>query len=57
MYQKKNKKVLLISTMHEQGIIDPESEERKPELITYYNSTKGGVDCVNKMKGETLWLE
>ncbi|XP_050523011.1 piggyBac transposable element-derived protein 4-like [Daktulosphaira vitifoliae] len=28
---KKNKNVLLISTMHEQGVIDPESEKRKPE--------------------------
>ncbi|KAL4104514.1 hypothetical protein QTP88_019809 [Uroleucon formosanum] len=49
---KKNKNVLLISTMHEQGVIDPESEERKPEVITYYNSTKGGVDCVDEIKGE-----
>lgn len=38
--------------MHEQGVIDPESEKRKPEVITYYNSTKGGVDCVDEMKGE-----
>ncbi|XP_050527851.1 piggyBac transposable element-derived protein 4-like [Daktulosphaira vitifoliae] len=49
---KKNKNVLLISTMHEQGVIDPESEKRKPEVITYYNSTKSGVDCVDEMKGE-----
>ncbi|XP_050540433.1 piggyBac transposable element-derived protein 4-like [Daktulosphaira vitifoliae] len=49
---KKNKNVLLVSTMHEQGVIDPESEKRKPEVITYYNSTKSGVDCVDEMKGE-----
>jgi len=30
---KKNKNALLISTMHEQGVINPESEERKPEVI------------------------
>lgn len=23
--------------MHEQRVTDPESEERKPEVITYYN--------------------
>lgn len=49
---KKNKNVLLISTMHDQGFIDPESEEKKPEVIMYYNSTKGGVDCVDEMKEE-----
>lgn len=34
---KKNKNVLLISIMHDQGVIDPVSEERKPEVIMYYN--------------------
>jgi hypothetical protein len=50
--QKKNKNVLLISTIHEQGDIDPESVEKKPEVIMFYNQTKGGVDVVNELKGE-----
>jgi len=49
---KKNKNVLLISTMHEQGDIDPESVEKKPEVIMFYNQTKGGVDVVDELKGE-----
>lgn len=51
---KKTKNVLMISTMHEHGIIDSESgDQKKPEVITYYNnSTKGGVDVVDELKGE-----
>lgn len=49
----KNKNVIMISSMHDQGIIDPESgDQKKPEVITYYNGTKGGVDVVDEMKGE-----
>jgi len=33
--------------MHEHGTIDSESgDQKKPEVITYYNSTKGGVGVV-----------
>lgn len=44
----------MISSMHDQGIIDPESgdQKKKPEVITYYNGTKGGVDVVDEMKGD-----
>ena len=38
--------------MHEQGDIDPESVEKKPEVIMFYNQTKGGVDVVDELKGE-----
>lgn len=44
---KKNKSVVLISTMHEDSAIDPDS--KKPEIILEYNATKGGVDTVDKM--------
>jgi len=49
---KNNKNVLLISTMHERGDIDPQSVEQKPEVIMFYNQTKGGVDVVDELKGE-----
>ncbi|GFO05287.1 PiggyBac transposable element-derived protein 4 [Plakobranchus ocellatus] len=37
----KNKNVILLSTMHTQPVILP-GEKRKPEIVMYYNSTKGG---------------
>lgn len=43
---KKNKNVLLLSTMHFTDDIDPSNQ--KPEMISLYNSTKGGVDVVDK---------
>lgn len=50
--KKKKKNVLLISSMHTDGAIDEESgEKRKPEVITYYNHHKIGVDMVDKMSG------
>uniref|UniRef100_A0A1B6C0U6 PiggyBac transposable element-derived protein domain-containing protein n=1 Tax=Clastoptera arizonana TaxID=38151 RepID=A0A1B6C0U6_9HEMI len=39
---KKNKKVLLLSSMHDQGIINTAAQ--KPEIVEFYNLTKGGVD-------------
>lgn len=50
---KKNKNVLLLSTLHKEDSIDPESgDSLKPEVITFYNLTKGGVDVVDRLKKE-----
>lgn len=50
---KKGKNVLVALTMHRQGKIDEDSgDQQKPELITFYNLTKGGVDVVDRMKTE-----
>ena len=47
---KKNKVVLLLSTLHNDDKIDPDSgEAKKPEIITFYNHTKCGVDIFDKM--------
>lgn len=48
---KKNKQVVLISTMHDTGVIDatPANAKRKPEIVLFYNDTKGAVDTVDKM--------
>lgn len=43
---KKNKAVILLSTMHDSGDIDPETG--KPEIIHDYNRTKSGVDTVDQ---------
>ncbi|KAK3871445.1 hypothetical protein Pcinc_023430 [Petrolisthes cinctipes] len=42
----KKKIVLLLSTMHNKGHID---ESGKPEILSFYNSTKGGVDTFDQM--------
>lgn len=45
---KKNKSVILLSSMHHAKEISNE-DHRKPEIILFYNSTKGGVDIVDQM--------
>lgn len=50
---KKGKNVMMLSTMHTQGDIDPNSGHKKlPEVISFYNMSKGGVDVVDELKGE-----
>lgn len=50
---RKNKNVILVSSVHDQGVINTDSgDQNKPEIITFYNSTKGGVDVVDELKGE-----
>lgn len=47
---RKNKCVLLVSSMHESKAIDESTgEQKKPELITYYNVHKSGVDTADQM--------
>ncbi|XP_055936617.1 piggyBac transposable element-derived protein 4-like [Argiope bruennichi] len=47
---KKNKCVVLLSSMHNGGTIDASTgEAKKPEIITFYNLTKGAVDVVDEM--------
>lgn len=47
---KKNKAVLVLSTMHDSKLIDPDTgDERKPMMITTYNQTKYGVDILDKI--------
>lgn len=44
---RKGKAVLMISTMHSDKKIDAVS--KKPEVVLFYNSTKGGVDSFDQM--------
>lgn len=44
---KKNKSVVLLSTQHYQPSINVETG--KPEIIHYYNETKGGVDTLDQI--------
>lgn len=43
---KQNKSVLLISSMHHEKSFD--EEKNKPEIVCFYNSTKGGVDSMDQ---------
>ena len=46
---KKQKAVILLSTMHATSEIDSTTgEKKKPSMITFYNKTKGGVDTADK---------
>ncbi|KAL6455001.1 hypothetical protein MHYP_G00102710 [Metynnis hypsauchen] len=47
--QKKGKAVVLLSTMHDDKAVDNSSQKKKPEIIQYYNKTKGGVDTMDQM--------
>lgn len=47
---RKVKVVLVASTLHHDKSIDPSTgHKRKPEMITFYNSSKEGVDIVDQM--------
>ncbi|CAH2006847.1 unnamed protein product [Acanthoscelides obtectus] len=43
---KKNRSVILLSTMHHDKSVS--DTNRKPEIIEFYNSTKGGVDSLDQ---------
>ena len=44
------KNVIVTSSMHDKADVDEESEKRKPEMVKYYNKTKGrwilSIRCV-----------
>ncbi|XP_043462873.1 piggyBac transposable element-derived protein 4-like [Leptopilina heterotoma] len=49
---KKNKNVLMLSTLYNSDDIDKDTGSRKkPEIITFYNLMKGAVDVVDELKG------
>ena len=42
--------MILISSLHHDDAIDKSTDEKcKPEIITFYNHTKGGVDTLDKL--------
>lgn len=44
---RKNKSVVLLSTMHKNSSVDKDSNI--PEVVTFYNATKGGVDTLDQL--------
>uniref|UniRef100_A0A8C4PWH1 PiggyBac transposable element-derived protein domain-containing protein n=1 Tax=Eptatretus burgeri TaxID=7764 RepID=A0A8C4PWH1_EPTBU len=46
---KKDKTVILLSTLHHDKSVVEESRKKKPEIVTYYNSTKGGINVMDQM--------
>ncbi|KAG8237976.1 hypothetical protein J437_LFUL014677, partial [Ladona fulva] len=55
-HAKKNKNVLLLSTIH-QDVIISDTQKRKPDQILFYNANKVGVDLMDIMsqKCSTGW--
>lgn len=47
---KRNKNVVMISTLHHDGKTD-EQNSKKPEIILFYNKTKSGVDVIDEKCG------
>ena len=46
---KQKKAVIMLSTMHSDASIDETTgDKQKPSVVTFYNSTKGGVDTADK---------
>jgi len=43
---KKRKSVILLSSMHSDSMVDQETS--KPDMILFYNETKGGVDALDQ---------
>lgn len=42
--------MILLTTMHHNGIIDSTTgAKQKPEIVTFYNKNKCGVDIIDKM--------
>lgn len=48
---KKRRFVSLLSTYHSSVHIDAMDPQRKPDIIKFYNQTKGGVDTLDKLVG------
>ena len=49
-YQSKSdKNVVVMSSMHHDKGIDPLAYKRKPDIVRFYNATKGAVDAMDKM--------
>jgi hypothetical protein len=46
---KKNLNVLLLSSRHQVGHVNPEESKKKPDTVLFYNSTKFGVDTFDQM--------
>ena len=47
---KPKKTVILVSTVHVDNKIDPDSgEQQKPSVFTFYNAAKGGVHTADQM--------
>lgn len=46
----RNKNVLLLSTQHAEPLVATDGK-KKPEVMHFYNETKGGVDTVDQMLG------
>jgi HJR/Mrr/RecB family endonuclease len=55
---KRNKAIILLPTMHHDAEVHKDTgDEKKPEMITFYNLTKTGVDVVNQLCASYISVE
>lgn len=47
---KKNKNTVVLSSMHSKGEVKEGAPKRKPEMIRYYDATKGAVDSLDRLR-------
>lgn len=45
--QKKGKSVVILSTMHNDKAVDESNPKKKPDVIQFYNKTKGGIGTMD----------
>ena len=46
---KRNKNVVVMSTMHRDCAVAPQAPKKNPDILRFYNLTKGAVDSVDQM--------
>ncbi|KAL8561112.1 hypothetical protein ACOMHN_033695 [Nucella lapillus] len=46
---KRLKNTVLLSSMHDEGMVKPGAPKQKPEIGLFYNQTKGAVDSLDKL--------
>ena len=46
---KRRKNTVLLISMHDKGEVKPGFPKQKPDIVLFYNQTKGAVDSIDKL--------
>ena len=46
---KRRKNAVLLSSMNDKGEVKPGVPKQKPDIVLFYNQTKGAVDSIHKL--------
>ena len=47
--KKEQEHIVVLSSMHDDSAFEAGAPKKKPEMVLFYNSTKGAVDSLDKM--------